>query len=133
MILIREAYPEEKETIAKMLGDTELPIDNDVDIVVESEGVLLGYGGFDFDRKDVLLKSVYITPDHRGQRLGDGLVRAIINYADRRNINKIYISDNNADEYFKRFGFKNISNNKNNKCFFELDVKEFFNNLKCQD
>ncbi|HHX24039.1 MAG: GNAT family N-acetyltransferase [Tepidanaerobacteraceae bacterium] len=146
MILIRKAVLDEKSNIELILEKVNLDkkIQSDYmqnTMVVDFDDRIVGCGGLDIHGDLAHIKFVAILPEYQNQRLGDGLVRALVNYADRRNIKKIYIADDKPLDYFKRFGFKEInqkssqngSDIKSNSLeyFMELDVDQFFNNHHC--
>ncbi|NLZ54975.1 MAG: GNAT family N-acetyltransferase [Thermoanaerobacteraceae bacterium] len=150
MIIIRKAVTDDKHKIQEIIKNTDF---NQFDfnkhpehtMVVELEHTIIGCATLDICGNLAHIGFVYIIPSYQNQGLGDGLVRALINYADRRNVKKIYIFYDKKVDYFKRFGFKYITSNKcDNKIYetsdiniskhsfiMELDVNEFFNNCQC--
>jgi amino-acid N-acetyltransferase len=114
-------------------------------MVVELEDTLVGYGSLDIADELAIIRCVYIAHNYRNQGLGDGLVRALINYADRRAVKRIYIFSDREIDYFKRFGFKYISsdqcdikivgayntNSDDYSYIMELDIDEYFNSRHC--
>lgn len=152
MILIRKALPDEREEIKSILLECDIKAsDSDIAngakdaMIVELDDLIVGYGSLDIYSDIAILKLVCVLPKYQNQGLGDGLVRALINYADRRNVKKMYIVHKEKVEYFKRFGFKyvtleefdnrthKIHDHGKNKIDFimELDVDDFFNKQQC--
>jgi len=149
LITIRKATFEDKYKIQEVINNTDFaqfcPANlTEHTLVVELENTIVGCGNLDIIEDLALIKFVYIIPKYRNQGLGDGLVRALINYADRRNVKKIYIICDDKSEYFKRFGFKYVAATKCNRKVYEshsrnikdqfimeLDVDEFFNSCHC--
>jgi len=146
LITIRKAIADDKVKIQEIINNDlatqvcfECPPEHTM--VVECENNLLGVGALDINGDLALIKFVYIVPVYRNQGFGDGLVRALINYADRRGVKRIYVISKNEIDYFKRFGFEYMSSEKiceifevsiNERPFMmELDVDEFFNNCCC--
>ncbi|NLU09858.1 MAG: GNAT family N-acetyltransferase [Tepidanaerobacter acetatoxydans] len=152
MILIRKALPDERDKIKRILFECDIKASNsDITnsakdaMIVELDDLIVGYGSLDIYSDIAILKLVCVLPKYQNQGLGDGLVRALINYADRRNVKKMYIFHREKVEYFKRFGFKcvtleeldnrihKIHNYGESKSTFimELDINEFFNKQQC--
>lgn len=152
MIVIRKAVPNDGYKIKEILqrtGFSSSYSNNNIEntMVIETEDLIVGCGGLDIVGDVAILKYLTILPEYRGQSLGDGLTRALVNYADRRNIKKLYLFSNKPMDYFKRFGFENIrlediqeklvpfKTYKIDPIKFayrlELDIEEFFNNRQC--
>ncbi len=150
MITIRKAIANDKSKIQEMINNESINQLNFAELpehtmVVELDNTLVGWGYLDICDNLAFIRFVYIDPDHRNQSLGDGLIRALINYADRRNVKTIYVSsDDEKIDYFKRFGFKYITCDQGDKKIYEtfnlsikdlfimeLDVDEFFNSCHC--
>lgn len=154
LIIIRKALPSEISLIQNRLThDAQesnvqlLKVDNiENAMIIEVDDLIAGYGILDIYGDKALLRFVYIFPEHRGDGLGDGLVRALINYADRRGVKKIYFCGSEDIDYFTRFGFKSACCDKSdchikdnidfktagNCRTMELDVEEFFNTPQCR-
>lgn len=150
MITIRKAIADDKLTIQKLNNNADvrqfcLDCLPEHTMVVELEDTLVGYGSLDIADELAIIRGVYIAHNYRNQGLGDGLVRALINYADRRAVKRIYIFSDREIDYFKRFGFKYISsdqcdikivgayntNSDDYSYIMELDIDEYFNSRHC--
>lgn len=150
MILIRQALPDDKDTILKILDQSEfsnayMASNRNIYMVVEFEGCIVGTGTMELYEDKALLKHVYILPNYRGHGLGDGLLRAMINFADRRGTEKIYLLNRERTESFKNLGFKDIVDfeavdilkqfdilqENPQGIIMELIIEDFFNNRSC--
>lgn len=150
MITIRKAVADDKDKIREIINSESLTkIDSDAlpehTMVIEVEGALVGFGFLEIAADLALIKFVFIKPDYRNQGLGDGLVRSLINYADRRGVKYIYVFSNNKMDYFKRFGFSYITSHECDEkvieifnvnigqqpFIMELDVERFFDSCCC--
>lgn len=144
LILIRKALPIEKPKITEILQSTGLSsksnscVENTM--VVETNDSIVGCGSLDLRDRVAFLKYIAILPRYQGQGLGDGLVRALINYLDRRSVEKLFILNEKPLNYFERFGFRYIPSNEFDKMFkdietapfiMKLDINEFFKNHHC--
>lgn len=76
--------------------------------LIESNGLVVGYGLISFHKNYSMLNSLYIVPAHRHQRLGSFLLKEIIeNY---HNNNPLYLlCKSNLVGFYQRFGFVSIS------------------------
>lgn len=152
MIFIRKASPADipriKEILLKVNLSTDIEDYIDNFMVMEIDGSIVATAGLEVYQDTAILRSVAVMPEFQHQNLGDGLVRAMINFADRRNIRKLFLFTQTARGFFEKIGFKPISRESiDEKCkaskqyrgicpvfssVMELDVKEFFNNIHCR-
>jgi ribosomal protein S18 acetylase RimI-like enzyme len=100
---------------------------NDQIIVLNCEGQILGAGAVRIDGTKGEITFIEILPEGSNQGFEDALVRALINYSDRRGVTTLFISSdkNIQKEFLKRIGFTQEDNG------LSLDVEEFFNNPHC--
>lgn len=152
MIIIRKAIPSDEQILKSILQNAGLSLSDsngypENTMLIETDDSTAGCGGVDIIEDIAILKYIYILPEYRGQGLGDGLTRALINYTDRRNIKKMYLLLEKPMDYFKRFGFKAVKEEDVKDKFaaiqshktasaksdyiMELDIEEFFNNPHC--
>lgn len=151
MIFIRQASTADILGIKQILSRVNLSTDVEDYIenfmVMEMDGSIVATAGLEIYEDVAVLRSVAVAPEYQNQRLGDGVVRAMINFADRRNIRRLYLFTNTAESFFKKIGFRFIPREnvdercKSSKQFFmcpassqamKLDIKEFFNNIHCK-
>ena len=97
----------------------------DIVYVIMENNNLLGACLISLDSKIAYLDSIFIKKEFRKMRIGDGLLRASLNYVIRKGINKIYCSE--KSDFLNREGFFNT--NEENIC----DIDEFFNTSSCGD
>ena len=152
MIVIRKAMPKDEDKIKDILKTTGFSMEDfktslENTMVVENDGLIVGCGALKLVNDLAIIIYIFILPEHRGQGFGDGLTRAMINYADRRNIKKMYLLSNKSSNYYMRLGFTEASqkylqgkqeilkSQKVNMASFdnilELDIKKFFSNPHC--
>lgn len=151
MILIRKASPADIPRIKEILLKVDLSTDIDdyIDnfMVMETDESIVATAGLEIYQDTAVLRSVAVLPEFQHQSLGDGLVRAMINFADRRNIRKLFLFTQTAGGFFEKIGFKPISRDSvDERCkasqqyksicpvssnVMELDVKEFFDSIHC--
>ncbi|HHW02720.1 MAG TPA: GNAT family N-acetyltransferase [Thermoanaerobacterales bacterium] len=150
MISIRKALPTDISKVKEVLSKVNLSADIDsIDnfMVMELDNNIIATAGLEIYQDVAILRSVAVLPEFQHQGLGDGLVRAMINYADRRKISKLFLFTQTARGFFEKIGFKLIqretidercktsqqykSNCPVNAYVMELNVKEFFNSIHC--
>lgn len=113
MIIFRPAKPGEFNNILHVLKETSVSTNNisspfNTFIVLEDNSKIIGVAGIEIYRDIGVLNSVAILPAYRGQQLGSGIVKSVLNFADRRNVKKIYLSTEKEEAFFKKLGFKTI-------------------------
>jgi len=151
MIVFRKATPKDSKHVKELLALTcqdskfeNLNLDNCM--VAEYDGTIIGVGGLEMYHPVAFLNILSIHPRFQKQGYGDGLVRAIINFADRRSIKKIYVlSDKNTSGFFRKIGFVPMErinyditcqqcrtmSNPSEK-LLEMDIEKFFNTPHCK-
>lgn len=130
MVVIRKALKEDVDSISSLFGLFNLPVsvDNNSNcMVVELENKIIGAGCMKITDNRAEITSIAILPEFQHKRFGDSLIRALINFADRRNVSLIYVKTNLAQDFFKKIGF--MPRTKNNEMI--LDVNNFFDNNTC--
>ncbi|TYP59875.1 GNAT family N-acetyltransferase [Thermosediminibacter litoriperuensis] len=152
MIVFRKARPKDFETLKNILETVGLGtggIDEHLDnfMVAEEGDTILATGGLEIYGDAAIIRSVAVLPEFQHQGIGDGLVRALINYGDRRGVSRIYLFTRGAAGFFEKFGFKAVElKDLDEKCkkslqfnicscsavLMRLEVKNFFNNTGCR-
>lgn len=72
-------------------------------------GEIAGAIGLELYGSVALLRSAVVDPALRGQRLGEALVQAALQYAEERGVDDIVLLTTTAQEWFPRFGFTRTS------------------------
>lgn len=113
MINIRVSEEKDKKKILKLLNEEKVEIDNlDTEklknsmVICDGEKII-GYSSYikipnlDIAFVDILV----INSEYQGQYMGDGLIKALLNLADKRQIKKVYaIEESNNSSFFKKVG-----------------------------
>ncbi len=73
---------------------------------------IIGIIGLEIYNKVALLRSVGVKPSYQGNKIGDGLLTVIFEYARFKSIEKIYLFTDTAPKWFERYGFIKISNDQ---------------------
>jgi N-acetylglutamate synthase-like GNAT family acetyltransferase len=69
-------------------------------------GELAGLIGCEYENLYGLLRSAIVAKDFRGQGIGKQLTRLLINDAEQKNLEAIYLFSTGAGHYWRNFGFK---------------------------
>lgn len=113
-------------------------------MVVSDGGKIIGYSQFKeiANENAAVMELLIIKKELRGQQLGDGLIKSVLNLVDRRQIKKFYVPATNDDSlFFKRVGLtkrelnksdiiaKHIEGNSNKDTIevYEALLPDFFN------
>lgn len=69
-------------------------------------GTVLGYGGFELYGADAFLRSIVVTPEARGKRIGRNLVPLLLYRSFRQGARTAWLLSTAAADYFEKIGFK---------------------------
>lgn len=121
MLNIRVAEENDKSAILSLLEEEELEnitLDDKTlhnSMVVSDDGKIIGYSYFKEipEENTVVMKLLIIKEEFRGQYIGDGLIKSVLNLADRRQIKKFYVPSTNENSmFYKRVGLTKRELNK---------------------
>ncbi len=99
--------------IERLLSESGLPLDGARDhlhgfVVVERDGEIGGCGALERYGSKALLRSVVVAPRLRGTRVGETIVRDLLDTARAQRIDTVVLLTTTAAEWFPRFGFQPI-------------------------
>lgn len=127
MVAIRQYKESEIEDIKQLLiseNIQDVEINGMIFIMIEDKNII-GVCKIEIENHSGNLKYLVIKEGKRKQKLGDGLLRGILNKLDNQNIKKVYYKENNT--YLIKSGFNLNQDNK-----IELNISEFFSGgCKC--
>lgn len=143
MVVIRKALQKDMSQIKSMLKKAKFNI-SDFSIngimVVEEDTQLVGIGCIKIFEEIAFIRGILVKDNNL--ELSDGLVRAMINYADRRNVKKIYTPVSKQKSIYQKIGFLAETAQQGKKLFTKigdkykellvLDVDDFFGNHQCK-
>lgn len=121
MLLLRRYLESEKDKVQEILSKEnikDLSLDGVIYIGLENED-LFGVAKAEEEENKWVLKYLVIKDSKRGENLGDGLFRSIVNYLYNQGIHRVYFKS--KDAYFLKKGF---FVNKDDE--LELNIPEFF-------
>ncbi len=112
-IAIAPATATDVAAIKSLLTANDLPTEG-VDehwrtFVIARDGhKVVGCGGSEAYQFAALIRSIVVDPDYRKHGLGRRLVRQLLDRLAARGLREFYLLTTNAEEYFRRRGFKTI-------------------------
>lgn len=114
MLEIKVAEHHEITTIQEILKDENVYL-GDIEECIQN--CMIAYdkkrpvavAGFMQKKNIGIIKFVVVSRDRRREYLGDGIVKALLNLADRKGIYKVFVSVDKDDFFFERVGFKETS------------------------
>lgn len=100
--------------IETLLSESALPLDGAHDhlegfVVVEKDGEIVGCGALERYGSKALLRSVVVAPQLRGTRMGERIVRDLLERARAESIDTVVLLTSTAADWFPRFGFRRIA------------------------
>jgi amino-acid N-acetyltransferase len=111
---MRNAVPEDLPVILELLESVKLPTtgvkDHIQNFVLEIENNrFLGCAGLEIHGQAGLLRSMVVNPTERSNGIGSRLVNVILEKARARQLFSISLLTETAQDYFPRFGFKQVT------------------------
>lgn len=134
MIVVRKTdNVEENGIISEMLIKNKVANDishSSINYIIEDNCKIVGGCNFDISSGYSIINFLIIDEDRRGEKLGDGLLRSILNYCLINGITKAFFIGEN--QYFLSKGFSYASKAlipdilKDSVTILECDIEEFF-------
>ncbi|MFZ2456058.1 MAG: arsenic resistance N-acetyltransferase ArsN2 [Candidatus Altiarchaeia archaeon] len=110
---IRKARQTDLDDILSLLGMVDLPgegVSENLEnfFVCMHDRTIIGCIGLRIRGKSGLMRSLAVSPEHRGKGIGNALIRKIFSYAKDNKISDLYLLTTTAEEYYARYGFARI-------------------------
>jgi amino-acid N-acetyltransferase len=117
LLNVRAATLEDLQNVLNLLEAAKLPTvgvkDHIQNFILEIEhNRLLGCAGLEIHGQTGLLRSVAINPSRRSNGVGSRLVKSILEHSKTQQLSSIFLLTETAENYFPRFGFKQVSRAK---------------------
>ena len=106
---IRDAQNSDTPAIVTLVRDAGLPaagIERTQFSVAEHDGRIVGCAGLEVHGSAALLRSVAVDAAWRGRRVGEALVRTVLDSAVRLKLDPVVLLTTTAPDWFPRFGFE---------------------------
>jgi len=116
-IAIEAAKGPDLKAVLNLLTDCELPVEGlsehfSTALVARSGHEIVGCAALELYGTSGLVRSIAVAKSHRGQGVGGGLVRTLLDVAASKGITRTYLLTETAGDYFPRFGFRTIDRKK---------------------
>lgn len=108
---LRPAVEGDRQTVAEMLADAELPVDGLEEqfgegyVIAELDGRVVGAGGIEVHGNYGLLRSVVVREEARGHGLGVLIVNDRLRWSARKGLRAVYLLTIEVSEFFEHIGF----------------------------
>lgn len=112
--MMKLALPEDLADISALLASANLchedltPQHMANFLTLQEDNELIGTVGLEVFGSDALLRSLIVSPDHRGTGLGIRLVDGIEARAHELDVTSLYLLTTTADRFFDRHGYERI-------------------------
>ena len=108
---IRTAKSSEYQVVSKLLENAKLlTVDLDPELqhffVVTDNNKVVGTGGLEIFDHNALLRSLVVSPAARGQQLGKKLTDTLCQYAQKQQVQNLYLLTETAEVLFTARGFE---------------------------
>lgn len=128
MIEIRKAKEKEYQDVEQFLKDQGFEfLPELVTYIVDCNTKIIGAAQLKVEKDKAEIISIVVDESFRGNKIGDGLLKMLINHCYNNNIPFIKVKTNNADWFFSKVGFIKMDE------FLVLDVQAFYSNLRCHN
>lgn len=136
MIQIRPMKKSDKQNLLDMLRkdgiDCEAVFNGDKShYVVEDSDEIVGFSSYEvINNEQARLLNIYIRKQDRGFKLGDGLLRGVLNQLDRLKINKVFVTSTiETNGFFISEGLvvsNEIHAENEGELIFQIELPDFF-------
>lgn len=135
MLKIKTASYDEIPVIEKFLKENNFDI---VQIEKYISNCMIAYdnktpvavAGFKQKQNVAFIKFVIVSKNRRREYLGDGIVKALLNVADKKGINKVYVNADKDNLFFKEIGFQEVKKHCESiddfKMVLEVTLPDYF-------
>lgn len=113
-VVLRPMRSEDLDPVLALLRGANLPVQGVAEaigafLVAESTGRIVGAAGLERYGRHGLLRSLVVSAEWRGRRLGGALTEEILATAEREGLDAVYLLTETAAEFFPRYGFARIA------------------------
>lgn len=106
----RDAVTQDIEQIENLLNKYNLPVNDIMEyidnfVVAEQENNIIGIGGYENLGKIVLIRSIAVAQEYRGESIGVNIYHLLEKKIKDIGIKEAYLLTETAADYFKKIGF----------------------------
>ena len=96
--------------------------------ILEENNLPIGFAYFHTPRNKLDIWSIQIKKDSQGREYGQRLMKHIIDFAKFKKLKKVVLeahkTNTKALNFYRKYGFKELGELRQNKILFELDLKK---------
>ncbi|TCO79800.1 GNAT family N-acetyltransferase [Marinisporobacter balticus] len=131
MLEIKGASQDEMNVIKEFLTKNALNIDcieNYIGncMVAYDKDILVGVAGYIREKDMAIIKFAVVSKNRRKEYLGDGIVKALLNLADRNGIRRVFVNGDEETLFFRKIGFKEVSLQEARTYCKDIDMPQWF-------
>lgn len=135
MLEIKGATQGDINIIKRFLKNNHVDIENIEDyisncMIAYDEKMVVATAGYVQVEDMAIIKFVVVLKNRRLEYLGDGIVKALLNVADRNGIKRVFVNTGKEEVFLKKVGFKEVSMNEVQVCLESTDIQELLNGNK---
>lgn len=110
-IVIEGAHPDDFDAVLALVKESGLPEAGLLDhrdglLIARLDGQLIGSAALELYGEHALLRSVAVSPGHRGMGVGRCLTDAALVFARAHGVRRVYLLTTTAPEFFRGLGFE---------------------------
>ncbi|QZY56879.1 GNAT family N-acetyltransferase [Crassaminicella profunda] len=127
MLEIRVANQEEINIIKKLIKESQLKIEGIEDyisncMIAYDQKKAVAAAGFIKTENVAIIKFVVVSKNRQKEYLGDGIVKATLNLADKKGVKRVFVNADKEEIFFVKVGFKDVILEEVKKCCEDIDI-----------
>lgn len=127
MLTMRIPRDKDQEYLKMFIKENDLPLEIDMNIminslIVEENNSIIGFANYVINKGICEIENIFVQPESRRKKIGDGLIRALLNLADKRKISEVYMKvEESHIDFINYVGLDKVS-----ETTYKVTLPEFF-------
>ncbi|WP_053957311.1 GNAT family N-acetyltransferase [Inediibacterium massiliense] len=118
MLEIKPATENEIQVIEQLVGLYDIDLEDikkDISncMIAYDNEIPVGAGGFNYQENQCSLSFVVVKKERQNEYLGDAIVKSVLNLANYKGIQKVYVNPKEYASFFEKLRFKKDDADKN--------------------
>lgn len=114
MLEIKVASDQDTLAIQELFSENKLSLDSwdrvfPNSMIAYDNGNAVAAAGFSYIEKEAAIQYIVVQKRRQREYIGDGIVKALLNFADKKGIKWVYVKGRDIYHFLKRVGFEEIS------------------------
>lgn len=127
MLTMRIPRDKDQSRLEMFLNENSVSVDLNSNIminsmIVEEQNNIVGFANYIIENGICEIQNVFVQPNYRRKKIGDGLIRSLLNLAAKREIADVYIEVKEADLAFVNY----VGLDKVSEITYKVTLPEFF-------